>query len=299
MGKVVILGATGMLGSAVFAQAEQRGFDVIGTTTSLAHVPKYFRSPMVEFRGSQLELEAVVEHLSEDDWVINCVGLIKHHIDETNLDTRRRAIDLNAVLPHSLDALARQRGFRVVQIATDCVYSGSRGSYAESDPFDASDVYGQTKALGEVPSPNVMHVRASIIGRELRSHRSLIDWAILQAEGAEINGFSDHYWNGVTTLAFARIALGMTETDVWTAGTKHLVPADSVSKLELLSNVLTAFDRNDIHLSATTTAKPIDRTLVTEDTRVNRDLWSAGGYDSPPTIEAMVQELAQTQGTLS
>jgi len=293
MGSVVVLGATGMLGSAVFALAEERGLDVSGTTTSLAHVPKTFRSPIREFTGSSAMLEKVVEGLSADDWVINCVGLIKHHIDDSVVSSRQSAISLNAVLPHDLDTLARERGFRVIQIATDCVYSGRRGAYSESDPYDADDVYGQTKALGEVPSPQIMHIRASIIGRELRTHRSLIDWALLQPQDAEINGFSDHLWNGVTTDAFARIAIGLTETNrYWRQGTQHLVPADALSKLELLRHVLDAFGRDDIRLSATTTARPVNRTLVTEDAATNRQLWLAGGYEAPPTVGEMIYEIA-------
>jgi len=212
------------------------------------------------------------------------------------LEDRRRAISLNASLPHELDVLAREQGFRVIQIATDCVYSGSRGGYLESSPHDESDVYGQTKSLGEVPSPQFLHMRASIIGRELRTHRSLVDWALGQPVGARVSGFVDHFWNGVTTVAFARVALGLILNDSWQPGTLHLVPADSVSKHELLELIFRAFGRDDIILEETRTARPINRTLMTTLPEKSESLWRAAGYVTPPTIEGMIAELAETQG---
>jgi dTDP-4-dehydrorhamnose reductase len=296
MSKLVVLGSTGMLGSAVYRLAEEHELDVRGTTTNPAHTPPWFRAPAVIFDGSALSLEAAVADLGPEDHVINCVGLIKHHIDDSSNRDRLRAIALNSELPHRLAALGEDRGFRVVQIATDCVYSGRRGAYSEGDRYDADDVYGMSKALGEVPSSNVMHIRASIIGRELRTHRSLIDWALGQPRDARINGYSDHHWNGVTTVAFARITLGLLAAAEWRPGTFHLVPADAVSKYDLVRHVISAFGRSDIQVIPTKTAIPIDRTLATEDPTMSLRLWEAGGYPQPPSIAGMIDELAAVQG---
>jgi dTDP-4-dehydrorhamnose reductase len=296
-GRLVVLGATGMLGSAIFGLAERRGLEVSGTTTDVRHAAPWFRASLVEFKGAPSELGSVVGALSADDYVVNCVGLIKHHIVETDLDSRQRAIGLNALLPHHLDAAARAQGFRVIQIATDCVYSGSRGMYTESDPHDASDVYGQTKSLGEVPSPQFIHLRASIVGRELRTHRSLIDWALGQPNGARATGFSNHIWNGVSTVAFAKVALGMIAEGIWTPGTFHLTPADVVSKAELLRLVFCEFGRDDVRLEVAPTDQGVDRSLRSADERWNERLWAAGGYSAPPTVGELVAELGRVQGS--
>jgi len=298
MSRVMVLGATGMLGSAVFRLAQARGLAVTGTTTSRMNVPDAFGDRVSTFDGSGTALGQLLAEFRENDYVVNCVGLIKHHIDESERDSRLQAIALNATLPHSLDRLASRGGFRVIQIATDCVFSGLTGAYSELDPHDAFDVYGKTKSLGEVPSQNFLHLRASIIGRELRTHRSLVDWALLQDRGARVTGYTDHRWNGVTTVAFARIALGLIEQGNWRPGTAHLVPSDVLSKYELLQSVYRSFRRDDIELIPTATGDPVDRSLVTTNPQMNREFWRDGGYSVIPTIEQLIEELTIEQGAM-
>mgnify|MGYP003582627900 CR=1 FL=1 len=298
MSRVMVLGATGMLGSAVFRLAQDRGLDVVGTTTNLAHAPAGFGDALSLFDGSETTLSQLLADFGDTDYVVNCVGLIKHHIDESRPESRLKAIALNATLPHHLAQLAHRGGFRVIQIATDCVFSGLKGAYSELDPHDALDVYGKTKSLGEVPSEQLLHLRASIIGRELRTHRSLVDWALLQAPGARVTGYTDHRWNGVTTVAFARIALGLIGTGGWRPGTSHLTPANVLSKHELLQAVYRSFGREDIEVVPTVTGDPIDRSLVSVDQQLNEEFWRAGGYSTAPTIEELVNELRIEQGVL-
>ncbi|MDQ0613795.1 dTDP-4-dehydrorhamnose reductase [Microbacterium sp. W4I4] len=295
MSKILVLGATGMLGSAVMAHASELGLDVAGTTTQREVAD---RSPdeLIYFDAATTPVAEVVGSLAEQDLVINCVGLIKHLIDDASLYSRERAIALNANLPHQLDRASRERGFRIIQIATDCVYDGRLGSYVEESSHNEGDVYGQTKSLGEVPSPQIMHIRASIIGRELREHRSLVDWAVLQPKEAVIRGYTDHFWNGVTTTAFARVALGVVRNGIWRPGLAHLVPADSVSKYELLGLILRTFGRDDIEVVPTETGSPVNRTLASSDPARNEALWAAGGYTVLPTIADMVKDLERVQG---
>lgn len=295
MSQIAILGATGMLGSAVLSLAQARGLNVWGTTTDIGHAPEDQRGDLVEFRYDGAGLPQRLSVLGEDDYVVNCVGLIRHQIDEHAPGSRLAAVDVNARLPHALVAAAAVQGFRVIQIATDCVYSGRSGGYIESAPHDALDVYGKSKSLGEVPSDRVLHLRSSIVGRELRSHLSLIDWVLSQPSDAAVDGYLDHLWNGVSTVAFARVALGVIENGDWQAGVQHLVPSDAVSKAELLQLVTSSFGRRDIRIMPVTTDTPVNRTLATVHGGLNDQFWSAGGYSAPPSIADMMSELARVQ----
>ena len=222
--------------------------------------------------------------------MINAVGVIKPYIRDTDSCQVERAVRVNALFPHLLARAAARCDARVIQIATDCVYSGARGGYVESDLHDAQDAYGKTKSLGEVRHEAVYNLRCSIIGPESRGHRSLLDWFRLQPAGATVPGYANHRWNGVTTLAFARLCLGL----VREGGPQriHVIPADQVSKAELLGVVREAYARQDITIAPENTPIAIDRTLATEHPAGNLALWRAAGYAAVPTIAEMVREMA-------
>ena len=169
---------------------------------------------------------------------------------------RRRAVEVNASFPYRLATAADARGVRIIQIATDCVYSGAIGRYDESASHDATDVYGQTKSLGEVPGDHVLNLRCSIIGPEIGSTTSLLEWVLAHPQGATLGGYIDHHWNGVTTLAFARVASGIVLAGDPLAGTHHLVPADSVSKAELVRLIAQAWGRDDLDIRDVTHFAP-------------------------------------------
>ena len=226
------------------------------------------------------------------DWVINCIGLIKPLINDCDGDAVEAALRVNGLFPHLLSAAAREVGCRVVQIATDCVYSGRRGRYDETDAHDALDVYGKTKSLGEVPSPAVFHVRCSIIGREVASRRSLVEWLLGQVKCAQVDGFANHYWNGVTTLQFARLCRGIISSNLKLPPLCHFVPSDAVSKLELLELIKQSFHRSDIEVRATEPQPSVDRTLRTILPDVNSALWDRRWRCSvAPSISQMLREL--------
>lgn len=147
------------------------------------------------------------------------------------------AIRVNSLFPHELARGAERRGLKVIQIETDCVYSSAQGSYLESAPHDALDVYGKTKSLGEVTSPAVMHVRCSIIGREVGRSTSLVEWVLGQERNANINGYWNHKWNGVTADVFSMICAGIITKGAFRAGLQHLIPANAVTKLEFVSEI--------------------------------------------------------------
>lgn len=227
---------------------------------------------------SRPEFDAEEDHIlpQEGDIVINCAGVIKPYCDDV-----RRAIAVNALFPHKLPNGS-------LQIATDCVYDGKKGSYAETDTHTATDVYGQTKSLGE--AQHLHNLRCSIIGPEEKNHISLLDWFLSQ-ETKEVNGFTNHLWNGITTMHFARICEGIIREKIELPPLQHIVPADVVTKAELLQLIADAY-KKDIKINPIEAPEAVDRTLATNDPSLNRVIWQAAGYPEPPTIKQMVEELA-------
>jgi dTDP-4-dehydrorhamnose reductase len=289
MTKVLVLGAGGMLGSMVARVLSERP-DLEATTTTRGEGDS--RPAALAHRHFDVLRDPIGPLLDEAscDWIINAVGVLKPRIDEHDPASTEEAIAVNSLFPHRLAAESAQRGQRVIQIATDGVFSGMRGPYDEEAPHDALDVYGKTKSLGEVPTPNVVHLRCSIIGTEQASPVSLLGWALSASPGAHLHGYSEQRWNGVTTLQFARVCAAVIG-GVEVPSPQHLVPADSVSKADLLEIALSAFGREDVTIDREA-GPPIDRTLTTRDREANERLWRGAGYRRPPTIADMVRELA-------
>ena len=285
MQKVLVLGATGMLGNACMEiLGRSSEIELIGTARTGNE--KY-----IEFDARTDSIEKLLE-TTNPNWVVNCIGIIKPHIDEKVPESIENAVRINSQFPILLARGAQTVFAKVIQIATDCVYSGVKGLYVESDLHDATDVYGKTKSLGEVPNQNVMHIRASIIGPEVGSATSLLEWFRNQEVGAKLNGFTDHLWNGVTTHAFGKLCLGIIKNDAFLAGPHHVIPGDIVSKAELLRIFAKTYSRLDIVISDVISPKRVDRTLGTNNLELSKKLWLISGYQSPPTIEEMVLEQA-------
>jgi dTDP-4-dehydrorhamnose reductase len=224
------------------------------------------------------------------DWVINCIGKIKPEINENDSISVQNAIKVNALFPLQLASLEEK--FKVIQIATDCVFTGKTGSYVETDEHDATDVYGKTKSLGEFNGARTLNIRCSIIGTEINRSKSLIEWVLKQPKGSNVNGFLNHQWNGVTTLAFAKITAGIirSSTDYNKDLTYHLAPRDVVDKFTLVKLIADKFNRSDLKISPVNAETFVDRTLRTSFSDLNSKFWLDGAYDTIPTIEEMIEE---------
>lgn len=295
MNTVTILGGTGMLGAMLVRvlAAELPQWRV--RATARAGVEP---EPITGVEWSTFDAESDDEAqwaavLRDTRWLINAVGVIKPYIHDDNAAETARAVRVNALFPHRLAERTAGGGTGVIQIATDCVYSGARGGYGETDGHDALDVYGKSKSLGEVPAPHFLHLRCSIIGPERSRHLSLLDWFRGQPAGIGLNGFANHLWNGVTTLHFARVCAGLLQTAEPVMGRRHLLPADRVSKDELLRIFAREFSRPDLRVTTANAAVAVDRTLTTLHPADNAALWRAAGYAQPPTVADMVGELAR------
>ena len=283
MTKVLVLGSTGMLGSAVVEALKDSKFELLTAS----------RTSGIRFDAESLEVATLftAAGLGAGDYVINCVGLTKSRIDESSPASRASAHRLNVEFPAELARVASLRGVKVIQVATDCVYSGLDGGYGESAPHDAMDVYGKTKSLGEIDSSSVMHLRCSLIGPELGRNSLFFEWVRQQPQGASISGYTDHHWNGLSSMAFGRVIRGILTQGLFKAGVQHLVPADQVTKDELVRMELESLGRHDVNVTSTTSQKSVDRTLSTENPDFNKTLFAAAGYSALPTISQMVDEI--------
>ena len=175
--------------------------------------------------------ESVEAGLSEirPEVVINAVGAIKQGSEAM---TKVNAITINSIFPHRLAASASRNSARMITFSTDCVFDGAVGNYTEEDPPNAEDLYGRSKALGEVYSENCVTIRSSIIGRELSGKKSLLEW-ILSNRGGTVKGFAKALYTGFTTLEMARILDRFVLSDTGLCGVLHL-SSDKISKYNLI-----------------------------------------------------------------
>lgn len=251
---IAILGMNGMLGS-MLAKTWGSDFRVFDHT---------------EFDAEDPDLEALKDY----DYIINAIGVTKPYCYDI-----RRAIAVNSLFPYKLP-------HTTIQIATDCVFSGAKGNYLESDRHDATDVYGKTKSLGE--ALHIKNLRCSIIGPEIKNFNSFLEWFLAQKE---VSGFTNHRWNGVTTYHFSKICQGIIREKIQLPYLQHIVPADSVTKAELCHLTAKVY-KKDIAINDVKAPEKIDRTLATYNPELNLRLWQAAGYNTPPTIEQMLWELS-------
>ena len=291
MRKILVLGSTGMLGHTVAQYLSDEGFTII--SGSRTHDFSDRKSNSIFFDAySTNNLRNVID-LDDLDFVINCIGVIKQKTPLLNFSEVRNSIEVNSIFPFLLNDLALKHDFQVIQIATDCVFDGSRGGYSENEPHNPLDVYGKTKSLGEVESPNYLNLRTSIVGMEKGSNHSLLSWLLARTKNETVSGYANHIWNGVTTYHFAKIISGILREKEFLNGTHHLVPEGVISKYDLLRKFRQVFGREDLNISMVDAPTAIDRTLTTVNPDLNERLWKNAGYDVPPGISKMLDEYAE------
>jgi len=166
---------------------------------------------------------------SRPDVVINAVGIIKQMPSSKDVI---KTLTVNSIFPHRLSELANDVGFRLITISTDCVFDGQKGSYVEEDAPNALDLYGRSKNLGEVLADNCLTLRTSIIGRELETAHSLVEW-FLGSEGKNVEGFGNAIYSGFPTIVFADIIEDLIVNQPKLNGLYH-VSSEPISKYDLL-----------------------------------------------------------------
>ncbi|MND83062.1 dTDP-4-dehydrorhamnose reductase [compost metagenome] len=275
--KVLVLGVTGMLGSTVFRQFHGHPrFEVWGTLRNPGganHFSDDVRSSLIS-NVDVLDQDSLVSVLArvKPDVVINCVGLIKQLADAKD---PLSALPINAMLPHRIAKLCELSGARLIHISTDCVFSGRKGLYIEEDVSDAEDLYGKSKYIGELHAlPNAVTLRTSIIGHELGSNYSLVDWFLSQ--NGSVKGYDKAIFSGLPTVELARVIRDYVIPNPELRGLYHVsvAPIDKLSLLKLVAEVY----EKDIDILADSNLS-INRSLDSS------KFQSATGYVPPSWLE--------------
>lgn len=283
--KILILGGHGMLGHRLWLNLRKEHevwVTVRQTSSPFPNLPE-FPTQYIRTDVDASNFDQVTRALAsiQPDLVINCIGLIKQmgHLARDPI----MSISLNALLPHRISLICRAAKIRMIHISTDCVFSGKKGNYVETDESDAEDLYGRSKFLGEVAyPPHSITLRTSIIGRELKTHLGLIEWFLSQKDGDTVNGYKRAIFTGFTTDELSRVINNFVIPHPELTGLYH-VSTDPISKFDLLHLVKAAFERQ---INIIPDEKVfIDRSLDSSRFR------QATGY-IPPTWSELIQEMA-------
>ncbi len=242
--RILILGATGMLGHTLLAElSKNQNFDVFATARNLKAVAHRLPPELIpKIRGfvDGDNFDTVIRALAsiQPDIVINCIGIIKQ---QSLAGDPLTAITVNAQLPHRISLVCRTAGARLIHISTDCVFDGVKGNYTEKDNSNATDLYGRSKFLGEVEYPHCITLRTSIIGHELTGRFGLIEWFLAQ-EG-KTRGFRKAIYTGFPTIEMARIISNYVIPNSQLSGL-YQVSSEPISKYELLKLVAEKYQKN-------------------------------------------------------
>ena len=272
--KVIVLGATGMLGHKLLQSLSER-FSIKGTI-----IKGTIRGDGLDFRGYlEVSSGSIIANVDAGDIagvkktiegfapdvVINCIGIVKQL---PAAHDPLSSIAINALFPHQLAQICRKRGARLIHISTDCVFSGKKGNYKENDFADADDLYGRTKYLGEVDYENALTLRTSIIGRELSTNHGLIEWFLSQ-EGRTVSGYTNAIFSGLTTNALSDVIATVITDYPGMRGVWHIA-SEPISKYELLKLVKTIYNL-DIEIQPENSVV-IDRSLNGSKLRENTSI---------------------------
>jgi dTDP-4-dehydrorhamnose reductase len=266
--KIFIFGSNGMLGTYVNNYLSNY-FTIVPLTR-------------VNYDLSNLNINSLEElllnqNLEKDDIIINCAGVIPQASKQRSLNSKLY-FTINSLFPVILSQLCNKYGEKMIHITTDCVFSGKDGLYNELSEHDETNDYGMSKSLGELCNATI--IRTSIIGEELTNKRSLLEW-VKSNKDKEINGYINHFWNGVTCLQLSQIICKIIQDNLYWEGVRHIFSPRSVSKFELVSMINEIYDLN-INIIPFETEK-VDKTLTT--------IYKTNNLFNIPDLEEQINKL--------
>jgi dTDP-4-dehydrorhamnose reductase len=270
--RILVLGGDGMLGHELYRELRDH-HETRVTQRRASAEPHVFSG--VEVRGSNLIEEVIAQF--RPGAVVNCIGIVKQRPES---EEAIASIEVNALLPHRLAIACRAAGARLVQLSTDCVFSGAKGGYREEDIPDPVDVYGRSKLLGEVTGEGALTLRTSMIGLGLYRKTSLVDWFV--AQKGRVQGYRKAVFSGLTTREISRVIRMVLEGHPQAWGLYHL-SAEPIDKYALLVKLRERLGKS---IEIVPVDEPrIDRSL--DSTRFRRVF----AY-RPPAWDAMLEELS-------
>jgi dTDP-4-dehydrorhamnose reductase len=283
--KVLILGSSGLLGNTFFEFLNKKKLE--SNLKFFFTFRKKIKNHIL-FDVTKKETYKNIKKI-KPNIIVNCIGIIKPHINEKSPTSIVNAFEINSIFPSTLIRMFPKS--KIIHFNTDCVFTGKSGYYKENQIKDCDDIYGISKSLGEINSRRVMNLRCSIIGKEKNTKFSLLSW-FLNNKNIKINGFTNHYWNGLTTLALVKIVNGIIINKSFKHGLFNIVPYDTVTKYELLRMFNNKFFiNNKKKIVPVKHTVMVNRILSTNNENCNKRLWKNAGYQRVQSIKEMIEEL--------
>lgn len=282
MTQIVVLGSSGLLGSEVLLEAGRRNVPVLGLSRSC--------NPMIQDMLFEPSILFESFGIGKGDLVVNAIGVTKQKM-EVKSSGDANIPWINSQFPGLLAMAGRNLGATVLQIGTDCVFSGARGLYRENDKHDATDAYGLSKSEGE-RSPGLKVIRSSFVGPSERNNLDLWGWVKTREINSPVTGFTNHLWNGVTTTAIARVVVSGFIQGFEFSDLHHFIPEGFVTKSELVKLIARRMGRLDLNVIDGESPQAKDMRLATLDLELNRELWLLAGYSSPPTLPQLIADVS-------
>lgn len=264
--KILVLGTSGMLGHKVFeVLSRYNNYDVFGKS----------RKDGV-FADKIETVEKIIKEI-KPNVVINCIGITKQ---SDQIKDVKQSIIVNALFPHLMADLCENNNVRLITISTDCVFDGKKGNYSDNDLPTCNDVYGMTKFLGEVKDKkNTLTLRTSIIGHELNSKLSLLEWFLSQEKA--VKGYKKAIFSGFTTLEFSKLLAEKIIPNEDLNGF-YQISVNPISKYDLLKLIAKVY-KKEIEIIPDETVK-IDRSL-------NSDILRGIIQYNPPSWDNLIEEM--------
>ena len=258
MTRILILGSTGLLGSTILKYFSEhtklKCFGIVRKNSDKKKLEfikkiKLFKVDYENKNHVSKVFAKVKPHL-----IINCIGVVKQIVKDNKIS---EIIKVNSYLPHHLSELAnKHKKVRFIHFSTDCVFSGLEGNYKENDFTDANDIYGKSKILGELSISNFLTLRTSIIGHELKTNYSLLDWFL--AQKTVVKGYKNAVFSGLTALEISKVLNKYVIPNKNLRGVYHL-SGKSINKYDLLEIIKRVY-KKDIKI------------MIDKKTKINRSL---------------------------
>lgn len=266
---ILLFGSTGMLGRYIYSYFKNHPTIRIRVITN-----DMFRVAWETLDTLDTLLDTQL--IDASTCVINCIGQIPQRASP---ETTRDYYLVNSLFPHLLWASCKRRGAQMIQPTTDCVFSGTRGLYTETDLHDEEGAYGLSKSLGEPLGCTVL--RTSILGNELFNKKSMLEW-VLSNNDKTINGWTNHRWNGITCLEYCKVVETILNRNLFWSGVRHIASPTPKSKYELTILIRDIYQRS-IVISPVETETAVDKTLAT--------LYPTNDEFNIPDLSVQIEEL--------
>jgi dTDP-4-dehydrorhamnose reductase len=286
--RVCILGSGGMLGH-MLVRVLSETHDVYGTSkqewSAASGLAKFLSKEKWIAGVDAKDITTVDDFFREHqfDVVINCIGVVKQRGHRTSED---EMIEVNAHFPHKLLRICDASDARLIQISTDCVFSGNKGNYLVTDNPDPIDIYGSSKLAGEIVDDHNLTIRTSHVGRELSNFTSLFEW-ILNNRGKKVVGYSNAIYSGLTTFSLSVVINSLLTTGSSINGLVH-VASSPISKFQLITELN---NRLDLGLDI-----KIDDSVVLNRSLLSSDQITQHGIEIP-SWDQMLDNFCEDQTT--